>query len=641
MTTTLALAARLRTLEDDALVAALHARTIRRAGVSDFFDLADALLDDDSVQRALVGRDRTQLATLIALGRAGGPLDAAGVVAALRSEPATAGLTAPDATAALEALSGLLLVHPQTDGEAQSTAQVFASYDAVYARLAGWPESGLPAPDDLLRTPPPAISGEGEGEEEGGGEATTSGREHAIRPATDRLAADRAFDAVVAVSELLAELAREGARELQRGGLALPAAKRLADALAVDPAVVPTVFSVASRAGLVAVDAGVWLPAEASGEWLHASTSDRWRALAAAWLATLPDDLRTLIAAHSRARWGESLRDHVSWLHPADAGEALRSLAARLADAEWLGVTAGDMPGAAGTALIELGPEAASAALAPGFPAEVRGVYLQHDLSVVSPGPLAPDLEARLRGMADLESRALASTFRFSPASVDRAITAGETATSIREFLAGISLTGLPQPLDYLIADVTQRHGRVRVRTVDDAETRSAVHSADPTLLRTIEVDQSLSALRLAQAGPGVLRSRAPRDVVFWALSDARYPVVAEDEQGEPVALRRQRYAQPHAVTSRDLDRELVERLRASDHPTAFDTGEQWLVRQLDQAVRARQPVAIEVAMPDGSVVDLILEPTGLGGGRLRGRDRAADIERTLPLSSVKAVRPV
>ena len=44
--------------------------------------------------------------------------------------------------------------------------------------------------------------------------------------------------------------------------------------------------------------------------------------------------------------------------------------------------------------------------------------------------------------------------------------------------------------------------------------------------------------------------------------------------------------------------------------------------------------------MPDGRVVDYLLEPTGVGGGRVRGRDRAADIERTLPLSSVRGVRP-
>ncbi|WP_434318197.1 hypothetical protein [Leifsonia sp. P73] len=53
MTTTLALAARLRALPDDKLTSLLRARPVRRAGVSDFFDLAEALLDPESVQRAL------------------------------------------------------------------------------------------------------------------------------------------------------------------------------------------------------------------------------------------------------------------------------------------------------------------------------------------------------------------------------------------------------------------------------------------------------------------------------------------------------------------------------------------------------------------------------------------------------------
>ncbi|MFJ3393258.1 helicase-associated domain-containing protein [Leifsonia aquatica] len=630
MTTTLALAARLRALGDDALISSLHRRSIRRAGVSDFFDLAEALLDAESVQRALVGLDRTRLAVLIALGRAEGPLTAEAIAALLATEPATAGLTVPAVESAVEALGGLLLAQPAVsegaDDEVQEAgSRGFTGYDAVYARLTAWPEADLPSPDDLLHAaPPPALAPVPDTE----------------RRFTDRLAADRAFDAVVAVSELLAELSREGARELQRGGLALPAVKRIAEALAVDASVVPTALSVASRAGLAAVEDSVWLPAEPAAEWLHASTPERWRALVAAWLDALPDDLRALVAARSRASWGDSLREHVAWLYPAAPEQAQQRVDAHLRDAEWLGVTASGAPSSAGTELVENGPEAAAALLTPAFPAQVRGVYLQHDLTVISPGPLAPDLEARLRGMADLESRALASTFRFSPATLDRAITAGESAASIRDFLAGISLTGLPQPLDYLITDVTERHGRVRVRTVEDGDARSAIHSADTTLLRTIQVDQSLSSLRLAPAHADELHSRFPRDVVFWALSDARYPVVAENDDGVPVALRRQRYAHPHPVASRDQDRELVERLRAVDEAATDDTGEQWLARQLEQAVRARQTVIVEVAMPDGRTVDYLLEPTGVGGGRLRGRDRAADIERTLPLSSVKGVRP-
>jgi hypothetical protein len=49
--------------------------------------------------------------------------------------------------------------------------------------------------------------------------------------------------------------------------------------------------------------------------------------------------------------------------------------------------------------------------------------------------------------------------------------------------------------------------------------------------------------------------------------------------------------------------------------------------------------ITVTVALPDGSEHDYTLEPTGIGGGRLRGRDRASDIERTLPVSSIHAVR--
>jgi len=49
----------------------------------------------------------------------------------------------------------------------------------------------------------------------------------------------------------------------------------------------------------------------------------------------------------------------------------------------------------------------------------------------------------------------------------------------------------------------------------------------------------------------------------------------------------------------------------------------------------------VTVGMPDGSTRDLLLEATGIGGGRLRGRDRAADVERTLPVSSIRAATVV
>ncbi|MFP3466074.1 helicase-associated domain-containing protein [Leifsonia sp. SIMBA_070] len=641
MTTTLALAARLRELDDAVLVPALHARTYRRTGIADFFDLADALLDGDSVQRALAPLDRPRLAALVVLGRggagdgtggaggtgggaegAGGALTVEEVTARLADSGATAGIEREAVAAALDDLSALLLIEVDED----APVPTYGVYDAVVTQLDAWPGQGLPSADDLLSTPPPPAL------------APVPDTE---RRFTDRLAAERAFEAVAAVSELLAELAREGARRLQKGGLALPAVKRLAEALSLEADLVPVALSAAERAGLVGVEDGMWLPTDDAAGWSHSATAERWQALAAAWLAALPADVRTLLALRSRAAWGESLREHVAWLHPASVEEAQRRVEAHTRLAEWLGVTAHQAPSSAGAALVDEGPEAATAVMAAQFPAEVDRVYLQHDLTIVSPGPLAPEIEGRLRGIAELESRALASTFRISAASVDRALTAGETADGIREFLSTISLTGLPQPVDYLIADAAERHGRVRVHDVaGEAGPRAAVRSEDATLLRTIHVDQSLASLRLAPGPDGELLSRFPRDVVFWALSDARYPVVAEDADGNEVTLRRQRVAHPRAAQEEDRDAELVRRLRIAEEEAGDDTGERWLVRQLDLAVRARQPIVVEVAMPDGQVVDYLLEPTGVGGGRLRGRDRAADIERTLPLSSIQGLRP-
>ncbi len=123
------------------------------------------------------------------------------------------------------------------------------------------------------------------------------------------------------------------------------------------------------------------------------------------------------------------------------------------------------------TVALRQGDAADPSSLAAHLPAEIDRVYLQADLTAIAPGPLAPHLDLRLRGIARRESRAQASTYRFTVESLGAGMTEGETARSIREFLAAMSLTGIPQPLDYLIESTAARHGLVRVAA--DAETGS------------------------------------------------------------------------------------------------------------------------------------------------------------------------
>jgi hypothetical protein len=271
----------------------------------------------------------------------------------------------------------------------------------------------------------------------------------------------------------------------------------------------------------------------------------------------------------------------------------------------------------------------------------VEQVYLQHDLSVVAPGPLTPRVDARLRSLADVENRALASSYRVSASSLNRAMAAGETAASLREFLESISLTGIPQPLDYLITETVERYGLVRVgaEAGHGPGIRSYLRSDDANLLAAIAVDQTLASFGLARVSGTRILSRVDFDVLFWAVSEARYPVAAEDADGAIISLRRRHSVRERTVAADPIDT-MIERLRLAAEPDDEENDQAWLVRQLETAIRTKAALTVTITMPNGSTIDYQLEPTSLGGGRLRARDRKSAIERTLPLSSIAAITP-
>jgi hypothetical protein len=282
------------------------------------------------------------------------------------------------------------------------------------------------------------------------------------------------------------------------------------------------------------------------------------------------------------------------------------------------------------------------AALAAYVPAELDRIFLLYDLSAIAPGPLLPALDLRLRGMAARESASQASSYRFTADSLSTALSAGETEPSILSFLEEISLTGVPQPLRYLLAQSASRHGQVQVGT-DPATGRTRVRSRDAHLLQAIGVDQALRPLGLVPEDTAedgrVLSTRVNRDTVFWALTDEHYPAALVDATGaveRPVRTTAESAPPPPADTQRYSV--LIARLREAREG---DADAAWLERELEHAAKQRAVLAVEVAMPDGTARELVLEVTGFGGGRLRGRDRASDVERTLPIRSILSTRAV
>jgi hypothetical protein len=566
--------------------------------------------DERSLATWLATRDDAALARTFAL-RAVSPsatwsdffdaadalLDAASVDRALTRlpRPALAALAAGDTEGTRETLERLALV--------DATGEPYAIVaDRVAAVRKNAPEALTPgsAPSD----PPPAD------------------------PAASAAAAERAFASTGALADLLiatqhAPLSRTGA-----GPVSAVDRKRLTDAGAIASTEdLDDLVVIAAAARLLDATDREWAVSETAEAWLQAATVRRWALVVEGFRSSLRAGLRTPEGGYvPPASWPERYPLDPEW-------PVLAARTRRLAERWGLVSPEGAEPGWARP--LRGGAPADADGLSQLFPAEIDRIYLQADLSAIAPGPLAPALDLRLRRIAVRESRAQASTYRFTAESLGAGMTEGETAESVREFLTGLSLTGIPQPLEYLISRTAARHGLVRVRTGAYGDT--VVESAEAGVLSAVAVDQALRPLGFIRDGDSLV-SRAARDVVYWSLADARYPVVVVDDRGEaaPAAHRRPPRS-GQTAEPRHSFAPLIARLRET-HATDSDAA--WLGRELEQAVRGRSIIDVMVRLPDGTERSFTLEATGLGGGRLRGRDRAADIERTLPVSSIVSVRP-
>ncbi|ROS77348.1 XPB/Ssl2-like helicase family protein [Curtobacterium sp. PhB130] len=585
MTTTADLAARLRAMPDDDLERLIIARGLPAAvlgetgpqSITDFFDLAEAFRADAAVDAAV---ERLPRRALVALrdGEAG------------------------DALAPAVAL-GLA----EADGRVD---------DAVALRVAAHPDltalTGGPAP--VRQAAPDAGTGTS-------GAARATGAEHA-------------FATMTVLAELLRSVDDGGVRELVKGGIGSPLARALAERSGADPEVVPGRLELLERIRFTGTDDGTWSLTDAGRAWLTTAWPDRWADLVERWHDELDDAVREVLDVA-----GDDWRDLPSlgrWAYPAGA----RWLDATLLDvagtANALGLTVDGIVTETGRTLLGADRDAAERAATADLPHTVEGVYLQHDLTVIAPGPLAPDADAELRSVADLESPGLAARYRVSEDSLRRALRAGSTRDQVVALFERIGLAGVPQPLAYLVDQVAARDGSIVVDRAEDGLGSVVRGTADQ--LDLIGVDAELRQLAWERPDLTTLVTRYPPHVVHAALEDQRYPAVLQpgarpETHHGPPGRRRLPQRTPEAAA-----RAVVGRLRLTTERGAAEPEQEWLGRQIDLAVRGRTPIRVTVRMPDGSERPFSIVPTSVAAGRIRGKDTAADVERTLPLSLVVSV---
>ncbi|MFB4422805.1 helicase-associated domain-containing protein [Streptomyces sp. QL37] len=528
----------------------------------------------------------------------------------------------------------------------------------------------------------------------------------------DRAAAGQGFMALSTVEELLKLWNDGGPAILRAGGLSVRELKRAASALDVSETVAAFWIELAYAAGLLASDGETderYAPTPASDEWLDLPAQDRWTHLATAWLAATrtpgliggqdakgralsalgPDldrsaapevrrrvlalfaslppgtapDPQTLLA---RLRWERPLRSSVPGVATTPGGPAgeASDLRSRIAlwtvnDAELLGITGRGALSSQARALLDEGPAAAAARLAPLIPEPLDHVLLQADLTAVAPGPLERPLADMLSVLADVESKGGATVYRFTPGSVRRALDAGQAATDLHAFLATHSRTPVPQPLSYLIDDVARRHGHLRIGAAS-----AYVRCDDEAVLNEILADKRSATLRLRRLAPTVLAAQADPGSLLEGLREMGYAPAAESAEGDVLITRAgARRTPPRTppvpvpegppVPDTTLLNAAVRAIRAGDtaaravHREGPDTATAGSLPRtapaetlatVQAAAMTGSAVWIGYVNADGAASQRVIAPVKVEGGFVTAYDHTADEVRTYPLHRITGV---
>ena len=494
--------------------------------------------------------------------------------------------------------------------------------------------------------------------------------------------------------EILNFWAQEPADALRSGGLGVRELKIISHHLGVDSNCAAFVAELAYLAGLLTIDADDRiLPTSQFDIWLTQSPSARWQLLVSQWLITSrmsglvgreesknvaplgPEldrvaaapirklTLRLLQESQGSAPKIESLQLLAQWNTPAKRSGGIPSdyLTWNLREAEWLGITG---QGAISKYGIGLLAGADLDEINEDLPKPVDHILIQSDHTAIAPGPLEHEIAQELAILAEIESRGGATVYRFSEATIRRGLDHGRTGDEIKAFLKKTSKTAMPQPLEYLIADVAKKHGKLRV-----GNTAAFIRCEDPALIAQIISDKRLEMLSLRQISPEVLICQHDASDAMSILRSFGYLPAGEDSQGAllsgPRIQRAKGKARPPRIIG-EFDR--PDELQLEAALRTLRTGEKSSHRQstlrniatnalgslprttanetldiLADYLQNQPATSLSIGYADnnGLVSHRIIDPLKLSAGSLFARDHATGEVQTFRIARITGVAAI
>ena len=476
--------------------------------------------------------------------------------------------------------------------------------------------------------------------------------------------------------ELLHNLSDEPPTALRTGGLGVRDLKRIAEHLGVDETCAGFVAELCYLGGLVVVDSDDQiLPTSAFDIWLSKSAEERWFSLVVLWLDTSrasgligkggdkniaplgPEldragvslirrtTLKVLVDNPQISPEITSMQEIIKWCNPQRANNEFVEW--NLREAEWLGITG---QGVISTFGLNLLTEKEDLGIQSALPKPVDHILIQADNSAVAPGPLTPELASEMGTIADIESRGGATVYRFSEGSIRRGLDHGKTGDQIKTFLSKISKTPMPQPLEYLIADVAKRHGRLRVGSA-----HSYIRCEDEGLVQQILHDKKCEHLRLRKIAPQVLVTEFELTEVIGELREYGYLPAAENAGGvllsQPNLRRAKSRPKPPRIISEfsapkdAIVLSAVKTIRAGERsrkvePIVAGTSSNETLALINQYISEGKTLMISYADNNGGVSNRIIDPISISLGTLTARDEASDEIVQFRIPRINGVAP-
>jgi hypothetical protein len=585
MSELLRIASALRRASDDDLKAVISQRMVNSSGLRDFFDLADSLSQPKSVASTVAGLPKQQIAALVAI------LDG----------------NQPDESTA-DRLCRLMLIDRTSDG----AYSLFESTAACLQTLA------LDSHVASLELVDAAVPSQLE---------------------VDRDSGIAAFETSQALTELVFDVEQRFIREVGKKNVGLPDIKRLAQHVRQTNDFAREVYELANHADLIGLANGRWQLGPQALTWLDWQPERRHQHLMQIWLLLLGEssaaDLLESIESN-QAVATVSLKRELRENYPFADGAVSSRISRVVSFAERIGLSHNGF--LSSWALSALGGELAAAANSASafLPKPQRKLICQADLSLIAPGPLPTDVEIAVRRFADTEQIGMASTYRMSALSISHGLETGLTEEDIRGWLLELTDKSLPQPVDYLIREAAQRFGRLTVGA-GELETKSVIKSLDSILLAQILNESKLKPFAMYALPDGSIGCRFEPEMVYFGLREAGFGAVRIDSNGKILSPRTPLGTSEQSANPTTVDAD-IQRLREQEEKLGSEPDSDDLVRSIQLAIKNKSIIVIGVTTNTGAELEFTLEPIGFANGRLRAKDKKADIERTLPLASITRV---